>query len=188
MRAPHLVLLPLALLCGAGAAHAQSAGLEDPVTLFNTACIGGQARLSRTKFDDVAYAVMPRAARTLFGLALDGAKATPPVAPGDLDVPNRVMVTLPERDLYLLLPATGAPGRAAEACSVVWQGNHQADAQAAVEALVSGTKPVATPALPAGTRFVSYRHSGSVLTAAELDQWTVLSIVSEPAPKERTTP
>lgn len=188
MPALRFALFPLALLCGAGVAHAQGTGLEDPVTMFNTACVGGQARLSRSKFDDVAYAAMPVAARTLFGLAIDGVKATPPVAPGDLEVPNRVMVTIPERDMYLLLPAAGASGRAADTCSVVWQGNHHADAQAAIEALVSGAKPVPVPALRPGTRFVSYLHAGSVLIAAELDQWTVLSIVSEPSTKEQATP
>lgn len=183
-----LALLPLALLGGAGAAHAQGAALEDPVTMFTTACIGGQARLSRTRFDDVAYAAMPLPARTLFGLAVDGAKPTPPVAPGDLEVPNRVMATIPERDLYLLLPASGAPGRAAEVCAVVWQGAQFAEAQAALASFVGDAKPLTAPTPAAGTRFLSYRHSGSVLTAAERDQWTVLSIASEPSTKEQTTP
>ncbi|WP_448663222.1 hypothetical protein ACG3SL_00660 [Sphingomonas sp. CJ20] len=186
-RALCLAVLPVSLLCSGGVAYAQD-GLDDPVTLFNTACLSGQARLSRTKFDDIAYGALPAPVRTVYGLAIDGARATPPAAPGDLEVPNRVLVSLPDKDMYLLLPASGAPGRAAEYCSVIWQGEHQDIAEAAAKAAIGDTKPLPVPALRPDTRYLSYRHSGTVITAAQLDRWTVLSIVSDPSTKERTTP
>jgi hypothetical protein len=189
MRRLRFLGLTLALL-GGGAAHAQdAASLTDPVALFGAACASGQARLPRTKFDDVAYLATPLAARRAYALAARVPGKGGAVTPfGDLEVPNRVLVRLPDRELYLILAAEGAEGAAAETCGVIWKGTHFDDAATAIGGYRADSATTAAPQLPAGARYTGFiGHAGTRMSGVELDQWTALAIVPDTT-KEQKTP
>lgn len=180
-----LGLASAALLCGATAGAQEAAPLTDPGVLFSTACAGGQARLPRNQFDDVAYAVMPAGARAAFASTLAKGAAAAPL--GDLQVPNRVLTTLPDHDVYLLLPASGLPGAAAESCGVVWKGSAFDGALKVLQNL-SGKPAPAAPAPGQALRYHASSGAGHTLVAVERDQWTALTIVPDATSKEQKTP
>ena len=187
MRTRFLPALAGALLCGAPACAQEVGPITDPGVLFSTACANGQARLPRNQFDDVAYAAMPAAARAAFATALGKGQAAAPLP--DRDVPNRILATLPDRGVYLLLPAEGMPGATASVCSVVWKGA-MFDGAMLVITNLSGTAVPAppTPATPgSGVRFHQSTSGDHSIAATERDGWTALVIQPATPSKERKT-
>jgi hypothetical protein len=176
-----------ALLCGAPACAQEAGPITDPGVLFSTACANGQARLPRNQFDDVAYAAMPVAARGAFATALGKGQAATPLA--DREVPNRILTTLPGRDVYLLLPAEGLPGATAGVCSVVWKGAMYDGAIHVLESVSGTTAPTPpSPAAPgSGTRYHQVVSGDHAIAATERDGWTAL-VIQPVAPTQATKP
>jgi hypothetical protein len=187
VRTAFLPALAGALLCGAPARAQEVGPITDPGVLFSSACANGQARLPRNQFDDVAYAAMPAQARGAFATALGKGQTAAPLP--DREVPNRILTTLPGRDVYLLLPAEGLPGATASVCAVVWKGA-VFDAALNVMANLTGTAAPTppTPAQPgASVRFHQSTSGDHSIAATERDGWTALAIQPATPSKERKT-
>jgi hypothetical protein len=183
-----LVVLGLSLLLVGGTAHAQQAepNLADPVTLFNTVCMGDRVKLPAKSFQQLSYAKLPKRAKDAFGFSLprDGwPRIKPPFALSEREVPNQLLALLPKKDVFLLLPAAGSDGEAADQCAVIWRGAHYTDAVKAVDLVV----PEPPPSLGRRARNLTYavRHSkGVVVGAAELNKWTVLRVAPDLSPPQ----
>lgn len=70
MIAPRLFAMA-AVLAAAPAAAQDASALADPVTLFNTVCLGDQVSLPATSFADTPFARLPGDARIALGFAPD---------------------------------------------------------------------------------------------------------------------
>jgi hypothetical protein len=92
----------------------------EPVAMFKTVCIGGQARLSRKWATVSGYAKVPAEAQAALGQPV-------------MNVPNAVY-QIGGGDQYLILPAPDSAMPFRMGCAVIWKGDGLAAAQKLIPA------------------------------------------------------
>jgi hypothetical protein len=92
----------------------------EPVAMFKTVCIGGQARLSRKWASASSYAMVPAEAQAALGQPV-------------MNVPNAVY-RINAGDQYLILPAPDSAMPFRMGCAVIWKGDGLAAAQKLIPA------------------------------------------------------
>jgi len=179
-------LFALAAVLAAAPAWGQDAALTDPVTLFNTVCLGDKVSLSAKDFETTPFAGLPAGAKIAlsFSLPPGGVPNLQPRALPAPEMPNRLLAVLPKKDVFLILPAPGAPGSYAAFCAVAWRGDHYADALKVAQGLVPADSPVPLGTGIRGLNYAAFRGKGAIVGAAEYQQWTVLRIAPDETPTE----
>lgn len=184
MRAWSKLSLAAFALLGAPAVAQQAIAVDDPIALFERVSLADQVRLDARAFESVRHGDLPEPVRKALGFALPAgsmASLTPGVL-SDSDVPNRILVQVPRKEAYLLLPEPGAKGRAASVCAVLFRGSHYAKAVAAVGRFAKIPDEAARVLADTGTgiNYMQLQSGGVVAGAAEFGGWTVLRAAPEP--------
>lgn len=180
-----------AATAGAVGADVPAADTSGPTSLFKTVCLADDAQLPASRFRSVNFDDLPAGVKEVIGLSLfepvpGRANRMAPIEEGD--VPNRLLVRLPDEDVFLLLPAPSSEGRAAQHCAVIWRGNHYAEALDAVDeafrvkdVLALGPPSKGVP----GTNFVRVQGGGRIASAAEFNGWTMIGAAPEMSTEEQ---
>jgi hypothetical protein len=195
-------LLPLSALALIGAslasaataavgADAPTADTSSPTSLFKSVCLADEVRLPADRFRAVSFKKLPAGAKAVMEWSL-----VRPV-PGDktrmapireADVPNRLLVLLPDEESILLLPAPTSEGRAAQHCAVIWRGNDYAEALDAVDEAfqVKDALALVPPqrGVP-GMNFIKVQGGGRIASAAEFKGWTMIRAAPETSAVEQ---
>jgi hypothetical protein len=155
----------------------------DPVSLFQSACLSGQAQLDPATVKALTFNDLPNHARDVIGRAIYRGPGAPayPATPLRKDVPNPIYRIGP-KDVFLIAtapePILGV--RFADSCMVVWKG----DGFDAARAIIL-PNAVNRSARHFASDYFSANDGQQVLTAALLNNWTVLKAspaATEPSP------
>ncbi len=196
-----LAALAAVLLGTASTASAQdAASLADPVTLFNTVCLGDKVSLPAKSFEETPFARLPGGARIALAFAFPDsgppAETKPPKGPEvdaifmpqplpPTEMTNRVLAVLPKKQAFLILPAANAAGRYAPFCTVLWRGDHYADALKIARGLVPTDPSVPLGKAVSGFNYTALQGNGAIVAAAEYQGWTVLRAAPDQTPSEK---
>jgi hypothetical protein len=173
-----------------GAAPANADTVYDPVQLFTSACVNGEAKLASGSVKPVAFRKLPAGVKQAVSMAPVGSEPVPSLGRRRkaADVPNRIFKVRGRRDFYLLLPAAGgnAAGGLGGQCTVVWPGDHFAEADAETRAALPLAGIPSFPVARPGFGYVAYRAGASNISVVVmlLNNWTMLKSQLEPAAAE----
>ena len=186
-------IVALLLSLSVAAQPTAATGLRTPGEIFQAVCLADEVKLAVSDFRMIDFRSLP-----------DGAKAAmlrslPPEIVGgfakwselgDGDVPNRLLLSLPKKKTYVVLPAPGEKGRMASQCAVVWRGNHYADALKIANSAFEGkdmSAPLSSSKGLPGMNSVSVTAEGRSVGAVEWNGWTIVRVAPDTSPGEQAT-
>jgi hypothetical protein len=157
-----------------------------PVSLFQSACLRGEVQLDPANVETLTFDGLPNGAREVIGRAIYRGPGAPPypATPLRKDFPNPIY-KIESKDIFLIAttPEQVPGARFADSCMVVWKGDGW---DAAHNVILPNVPDRSQSAHRSGTDYVSTNDGQQVLTAALLDNWTILK--SSPAATEPSPP
>ena len=157
----------------------------DPASLVRSVCLADSVALPAKQFADIPYKKLPRAARAVLNRVAPGfvphrmvRQMNEPLAAAE--VPNRILVQLARKQVFLILPAPAASGLAAQMCAVAWKGK-LSEAGEFLPGMANMPSAPATGPLPGQLQIVRTNAFGVEIAAAEYNGWAIIGITPETA-------